>query len=1142
MSTLEPTSERTAPSRTRSFVGRAHELAVLRASLEDAVRGQGRLVLLAGEPGIGKTRTAEEICGEASVRGLQVLWGRCHEGAGAPAYWPWAQAIRASAQASGEAVLRVRIGVGAADLAHIVPELVAPALEVRSPPPPLDPTEARFRVFQSVATFLGNAASSTPLLLVLDDLHWADAPSLLVLRFLAQEMTASPLLVIGTYRDVEVGREHPLFDALGELTRASVTRRLALRGFDAGDLARYVEDASGVIPSAAALDAVLRETGGNPFFVGEVLRPLIADGGLARLAYGPIGSLPPPETVREVIARRVGKLSPDCGAMLETASVIGREFVVNHLERLADLPRDRLLAALDEASTARIVVATPETLAGYRFTHALVRETLYEELPTFRRAMLHRRVGEVLEALHGESSKPHLATLAHHFFEAARAGGEVAKAIAAARRAGDHADEMLAFEEAAWHYERALAAIDLEPDRTDDRQTLALLRALGAALLKSDGPSAPKTATLERAVVLAERIGDPELQAATALEYHDAVNQGPLLETGLQVPVLQRALDALGPSDSALGARLLAAIVLSHPRATARRRSSEARAARAMADRVGDVDARQAALVALHTTLLGPAGTEERLEISAEMLRLLEQPGGAHFATVSAARQARLLDLLEIGDMAGADREIEHLCGLLDRTRWSSLQYFKLLWRGMRASHQGRFAEAERLVLELFASLERGGHLRFSGSAGTQIFALRRAQGRLAEIDAAVLAMAGSTIAVERGAPDAMLGLLHLEMGREDEARAAFERLAADDFGQIEMGWTYLSTISIATTLAHRFRDQARAAVLYERLRPYAARNIVIAHCILVSGSVSTTLGILATTLERFDDAERHFQDAIAFERRTGGRPSLARAQYAYAEMLVARGRPEDMRTLNAVLDAASSTFAQLEMPTAIEEARALRARVCRSGADDAMPARPTPGPSSIGACIFRRDGDFWTIAYEGAECRLRDARGLWYLAILLERPGSEVHAAELVSAVLGAPGNASKPHDGDLPDAPRRSLGDVGPKIDARAARSYQQRLADLRDEIGEAEANNDRGQLGSLRQELEALTDHLVGSGGRGRQGSHGERARQAVTKAIGAALAKIDRNLPALAQHLDATVKRGYFCTYTPDPRHPISWRTR
>ena len=269
-------------SRTSSlteFVGREDEMAVLRAHLDDACAGTGSVALLIGEPGIGKTRTAEELAADARLRGARVLWGRCYEGEGAPAYWPWVQLIRAYVRGHDPRALLAEMGPGAADIAQVVPE-VGERLPGLAPPPPLEPTQARFRLFDSVTTFLANAASGQPLVLVLDDLHWADTPSLLLLQFLARELRRSRLLVVATYRDVEVGRRHPLSQTLAELARERISRRVPLRGFAHEDVARFIELTTGLLPPAELVAAVVGETEGNPFFVTEVVRLLAADGRL----------------------------------------------------------------------------------------------------------------------------------------------------------------------------------------------------------------------------------------------------------------------------------------------------------------------------------------------------------------------------------------------------------------------------------------------------------------------------------------------------------------------------------------------------------------------------------------------------------------------------------------------------------------------------------------------------------------------------------------------------------------------------------------------------------------------------------------------------------------------------------------------
>ena len=412
----------------------------LRAGLEDALSGRGRLMMLVGEPGIGKTRTSEEFATYARLRNAQVVWGRCYEGEGAPAYWPWVQAIRSYVHEREPQQLMSEMGPGAADIAQVVSEVKErlPGLPV---PPTLEPEQARFRLFDSITTFLKNASGQKPMVLVLDDLHWGDKPSLLLLQFLARELRGSRLLVLGTYRDVELRRQHPLSQTLGELGREGLSHRIILRGLSENDVARFVEITSGARPPQALVDAVFRETEGNPFFVNEVVRLLVADGRLDKPESVTSWSVTIPQGVREVVGRRLDHLSDECNRVLTIGSVIGREFDLKTVEKVLSqaeegrMTGDRLIEVLEEAVAARVITEVPNKVDSYSFAHALIRETLYEELSTTRRVRLHRQIGEALEELDAEGNLPQLA---YHFAEAAP-GGDVEKAVDYAERAAERA-------------------------------------------------------------------------------------------------------------------------------------------------------------------------------------------------------------------------------------------------------------------------------------------------------------------------------------------------------------------------------------------------------------------------------------------------------------------------------------------------------------------------------------------------------------------------------------------------------------------------------------------------------------------------------------------------------------------------------
>jgi len=376
-----------------TFVGRDREMGELNKALEETLAGQGRLVMLVGEPGIGKTRTAQELASRAERRGAQVLWGRCYEEEGAPPYWPWVQPIQSYIQQRDPEQLRSEMGPGAADISEIVFEVRGkiPDLE---PPPTLEPEQARFRLFRSITTFLKNAAQSQPLMLVLDDLHWADKPSLLLLQFLAQEMAGSRLLVVGTYRDVDLSRQHPLSETLAQLSREPVFRRQLLAGLSQEDSGRFIEATAGIHPPQQFVETLYIHTEGNPFFLSEVIQLLADRGELTADDIGGPQGIRIPEGVREVIGQRLNRLSEQCNEALTTASIIGREFDFQLLFGLSGgFTEDQLLQAVDEAVSFHLIEDVPGQMERYQFTHALIQQTLAEEVTTSRRVRLHARIG-----------------------------------------------------------------------------------------------------------------------------------------------------------------------------------------------------------------------------------------------------------------------------------------------------------------------------------------------------------------------------------------------------------------------------------------------------------------------------------------------------------------------------------------------------------------------------------------------------------------------------------------------------------------------------------------------------------------------------------------------------------------------------
>jgi tetratricopeptide (TPR) repeat protein len=1117
---------------SRAFVGRDREVAELVAGLEDAAGGRGRLFLIAGEPGIGKTWLAEHVAGHATRHGFRVLWGRCWEVGGAPPFWPWTQLLGALAENRDEQALAGWLGAGAAQVAQLVPGLAErlgipaiPAVAAR------ESEAARFYLFKAVTDLLRRAASGEPLLLILDDLHAADDSSLQLLQFLARDLRGTRLLVVGTYRDTGADRQPGLGDAVGELMREG--QLLNLHGLGRDEVRGLMEVLSGAAPSDAKVAAVHEWTEGNPLFVREVVRLLATDAAVE----GPgRGGVPIPGSVRAVIGRRLARLSADAVRVLFAAAVVGREFDLALVGPACDLPAEGVLGALSEAVALGVVAVDPGAVGGYRFSHALIREVLYDRLPIPVRMQLHRRIGEAIELLYGTGSAAHIAELARHFAEVASAG-ESAKALAYARRAGERAMAMHAYEEAGAEYQRALHALQFTGP--DEPVGCELLLRLGAAHARAGNYEQAKQSCLQAADI-SRRLGAPEQLARAALGFGERQVEGGLINRQL-VALLQEALDGIGPQDSPLRARLLARLSLEYTFSDETEViASLSQQAVAMARRVADAAALRTAIDARWMAVWGPDGLEERIALAEEMLRVARETGDREMELEGLARRAA--SSLESSDIRAVQADIAAHARLAEELPMAIHRWAATTMRALGALLGGSFEDAERLADEAFSLQPGRPNVQFTHI--DQMAMLRWEQGRLEELRSEWQQVVNQ---FPRAAfAEAWLSLANAGLGDSDGARRGL-RLLTEQLPQQPRDGIWLPAVALASLLSALMEDPDAAGSMYLLLGPYAEHIVAFTapQPVVCLGSASLYLGLLATVTGRWAHAADHFQAAIAAHDRLGARSLLARTRYEYARMLLARGRAVDRSRAYRLLDRALATANTLGMAAVAEGIQMLQAAQARGPmpAEPAAAEAPTP---EIARSLFRQEGEYWTVCFERSVVRLKDSKGLRHLARLLANPGREFHAADL-EAAEGQPGQAAPLESRALGDPSelevRPDLGDAGELLDAQAKAAYKARLVELQAELDEAEHFNDLARAAKASAERDFLVGELaraVGLGGRDRRAaSHAERARLNATRAIRAAMANLARANPSLGRHLSSTIRTGRYCSYTPDPRVPITW---
>jgi DNA-binding CsgD family transcriptional regulator/tetratricopeptide (TPR) repeat protein len=899
---------------TFPFVGRMAELETLRALMPMA-EGEGRrVVLLAGEAGSGKSRLVREFARDAAAGGALVLYGACDAVVRTP-YGPFVEALDHLARVIDPVELRAALGTTGGELTRLLPDL---PLRVAGLPRPVqaDPDTERHRLHTAVTDLLAGVGRR-PVVLVLEDGHWADAPTLLLLRHLARAAGNARVLLLATFRDTEADVPEALSETLADLRRSDDVLRLRLGGLSGEEVNEFVRRAAesslgGGPPELAR--TISDVTGGNPFLVCELWRALVetrvveVTGGEVRLTR-PLTELATPESVREVVSQRLSRLAPRTTDLLELMAVAGSEFGLDIVRAAAGLREPELLAALDEAVRSGMVEELPSHRLAYRFTHELVRRALYDRLSGLRRAELHLRVGEALERAEGRSGRA-LADLAHHFAAATPFGG-AARGVEFNVLAARAATAALAFEEAA---ARLRTALELRIDDPAERAEVYL--ELGDASHRA-GKALGALEAFRATADIARELGDGALLARAAIGFENACWRPGIADAGA-AEMLEEAAAALGDERSELRVGLLSGLARAldfrgeHDRGAIVRRNAIAMA-RGLGDRTG-----------LATTLMraywsrGTSTLEEIVEMLTEARDLGSELGNTEI--VAEATSWRVPAFVALCDHSAARREIVALREMAEQTAQPFMLHVAEHYGSAMALCDGLLEEAEARARRSneWSKLLTGRDA--AGAYGIEMFGVRREQGRLAELAPVIRILAADPPREGPWRPGLVSVLV--ELGMETEARRELARVVADGLEPFRES-LWLATLAYLTDACAALGDEATAALVYPELEPYAGANVMIGHLVSCYGSADRYLGMLARTLGEWDRAEAHLERAMELNRRMGAVTWLAHTAYEYACLLRARDGGDRKRAA-ALLSEAATLAERIGMAALLARIRAL--------------------------------------------------------------------------------------------------------------------------------------------------------------------------------------------------------------------------
>lgn len=1071
------------------LVGRKTEFERLTEHLTGAGRGAGRLVFLAGDPGLGKSRLAEEVARVAEQRDCTVVWGRCWEAGGAPAYWPWRQALTGLSRAlDSDPWARNQVvssfmagGVGAQEAAA---ELAG-----------LEPEQARFLLMEAVHTTLAEAAQSRPLVVILEDVHVADSASLSLLEFLEPHVRQSRVLVVATYRPAEL--DHAKVSLRRTLQRVE---NIFLHPFALEEVREYLVRQVQTPLTADTIRDVALATEGNPLFLQEVTRVLRRQPDASRTAMLT-------QNIYHLIQQRLSTHQSEDVSLLEAASVVGRDFTLAALKGLTESSE----AALEQALERLVQGAALERveLHSYRFSHILIREALYHHLDTDRRRELHVRRASELRALCEDGESSLWSEVAHHFMAALA----VPDAILALERAAKLALSQLAFDDAVSLVEKAVASL---PATVEPRRKAELLLLMAHARLKSGAVTSGRAACYEVARI-AEQTGDAALLAKAALE-SGSVYVFAKVDKRL-VTLLQDALRALPETEVAqkaeVSARLASAL---QPSSDPEQPFALAREAIRLARTQNDDALMLRVLCSAVSALMDLGPATERLPLNREYaLRAEKLKLPSHLWR---ARCRLVFDHFELGQIDGAYENLSDVVALAERLDHPDYLWRATAMRAMTATFRGRTSEAHALLEETAAIASRTRDPNWPRSQCTLRLAWYRAMGqRLSEelVEQISEQFRGETFG------DFYIWSDWARFGQVDQLRGAVDQERLDE--ALNSGDCSLLQDACFVTIA--LREQALLHRAYDAALPHAARFVSGGMTALTwEPPLSRVLGLIALALGRTEQGLEHLKAALDATQRAGSRCYAVWIQLDLAKALI----DSDARERGLVtLEAASQCAQAIGLNLALGAVDKLRAAL--PGTEGHPPfSHVLPTNRSSNRLRLQPEGELWCLRSGEQTHRLPNTKGIRLLAELVAQPGREFHVLDLEKQTRL---DASRPQWGN-PES-RADGGTAGAALDDTARRQYRDRIQDLQSEIQQAEDFHDTARASTLKAELDALTRELsraFGLGGRARPvASAVERARINVQRRLKDSIKRVRAASPELAKQLERAIRTGTYCVYEP-----------